>query len=402
MKIQTKFGEAFVLTGCPLLESTEALEWLTEVHESFDGTETRYALRDAPRQYLSFSYLSMRKAMGDMFHMLYANLRGQWAIPLPMCKVSLQQIDGDFIAFDTSETIADLRVDSYAIIQSNEGFHVVELIERGRYIIVQEEIRNEENEIIQELVTEYQDGFRLSESVIASNATLMPLRICILEGDASLSLGFQRSHSSVVFRVLAEDLPEHEGAEPEQYKSKDIYWNPLLLNGDSLDAALSQHQNIVDNSVGGFQQFTHHAKPRYIKPFTSLLKTWSEYHSYRHFLFRRLGRCREFWMPLQEKHLNILNTANITTSLSTNTKYIVDADRKHIAVERKDGTWSAHEITARTGGSLTVSPAINTHANNIEYISYLGLYRLDADRVEFEFLGAGVSRITVDIVELAS
>ena len=75
MKIQTAYGEVHVLTNCPLLESTERLEFLTEMHESFDGSEERNALRDAPRQILSFKYVQMQKAMGDLFHMLYANLR---------------------------------------------------------------------------------------------------------------------------------------------------------------------------------------------------------------------------------------------------------------------------------------------------------------------------------------
>ena len=56
MKIQTKYGEVNVLANCPLLDSTERLEWMTEVHESFDSTELRYPLRDAPRQVLSCSW----------------------------------------------------------------------------------------------------------------------------------------------------------------------------------------------------------------------------------------------------------------------------------------------------------------------------------------------------------
>ena len=188
----------------------------------------------------------------------------------------------------------------------------------------------------------------------------------------------------------------------ELYQGEDIYFKPLLLDGDSLEMTLTQHQNIVDNDVGGFQQFTHWKKPRYLKPFKSLLKGWDQYTEYRQFLFRRMGRYQAFWMPLYEKHLNILNTGNISTSLSTNTKYVLEADRKHIAVKRKNGTWTAHEITAKTGGSLTVSPAINAHRNDIQTICYLGLHRFDADQIEFQFLGAQITQVTVPIVELSS
>ena len=111
MKIQTSYGEVHVLTNCPLLESTESPEWMTEVHEAFDGSEIRYPLRDAPRQILNFKYTEMRKAMGDMFHMLYANLRKQWGIPLRQVKRSIPDItDDDYIILDAADTIADLRV----------------------------------------------------------------------------------------------------------------------------------------------------------------------------------------------------------------------------------------------------------------------------------------------------
>ncbi len=403
MKIQTKYGEVHVLTDCPLLDSTERLEFKTEVHEAFDGSEERYIQRDAPRQVLSFNYVNMQKAMGDMFHMLYANLRKQWGIPLPQFRQTIQDIDNDdFIIMDTTAHPADLRV-GFLLLESSEGFQTAEAVSIGRYIIVQEEIRDPEtDEIIQELITEYQDGFRLAANVTVTNASIMPLRICIIDGDASINAGGFWSSASVVFRVIAEDLPEHAGDVPEQYQSNDIYFKPLLLDGNALEMTLTQHQDIVDGDVGGFQDFTHWAKPRYLKPFKSLLRNWSEYSAYRRFLFRRMGRYQAFWLPLYEKHLNILNTGNITTSLSTNTKYLFEADRKHIAVKRKDGTWTAHEITAKTGGSLTVSPAINAQRNNIQTICYLGLHRLDADQIEFQFLGAHKTQVTVPIVELSS
>ena len=403
MKIQTKYGEVHVLTNCPLLDSTERLEFKTEVHEAYDSSEDRYIQRDAPRQVLSFNYVNMQKAMGDIFHMLYANLRKQWGVPLPQFRQLIpDMVDSDFIIMDTKAYSADLRV-GFILLESSEGARVAEIVSIGRYIIVQEEIRDPETqEIIQELITEYQDGFRLAADVTATNASIMPMRICIIDGDASINTGGFWSNSSVVFRVIAEDSPEFEADVPEQFLGDDIYFKPLLLDGDSLEMTLTQHQNIVDADVGGFQQFTHWKKPRYLKPFKAVLKAWDQYSEYRKFLFRRMGRFQAFWMPLYEKHLNILNAGNITTSLSTNTKYLLEADRKHVAVKRKDGTWTAHEITAKTGGSLTVSPSINAHRNDIQTICYLGLHRLDADQIEFQFLGAQITQVTVPIVELSS
>ena len=291
MKIQTKYGEVHVLTDCPLLDSTERLEFKTEVHQSFDGTEIRYIQRDVPRQVLSFNYVNMQKAMGDIFHMLYANLRKQWGIPLPQFRQIIPDIeDSDFIVMDTTAHPADLRV-GFILFEGSAGFQFAEVVSIGRYIIVQEEVRDPDTgEIIQKLETEYQDGFRLSVNITAAGTTILPLRICIIDGDASINTGGFWSNSSMAFRVIAEDLPEYAGDAPEQYQGEDIYFKPLLLDGNSLEMTLTQHQNIVDGDVGGFQQFTHWEKPRYLKPFKSLLKNWGEYSAYRQFLFRRMGR----------------------------------------------------------------------------------------------------------------
>jgi len=111
MKIQTQYGEVHVLTNCPLLNSTERLEFKTEVHEAYDSSEDRYIQRDAPRQVLSFNYVNMQKAMGDIFHMLYANLRNLWGIPLPQFRPLIPDLeDSDYIPLSTAAHIADLRV----------------------------------------------------------------------------------------------------------------------------------------------------------------------------------------------------------------------------------------------------------------------------------------------------
>ncbi|WEI04526.1 hypothetical protein PYR78_06110 [Acinetobacter johnsonii] len=118
---------------------------------------------------------------------------------------------------DTTAHQADLRV-GFILLESSEGAQVAEIVSIGRYIIVQEEIRDPETqEIIQELITEYQDGFRLAADVTATNASIVPLRICIIDGDASINTGGFWSNSSFVFRVIAEDSPEHSGDVPEQY-----------------------------------------------------------------------------------------------------------------------------------------------------------------------------------------
>lgn len=403
MKIQTKYGDAVVLAQCPLLTSTEKLEWLTEVHESFGGDEIRHPLRDAPRQVLKFEYAAFKKALGDMFHMVWAYMSDLWAIPLKQISLPVPDTDGDFIVFDTANVATHLFVGGYALIETATEQHVVEITDIGRYVIVQEEIRDlDTDEIIQELETEYQDGFRISKSIDVINAKISPLRICVMTDDVDLSVRSKMVGYGIEFHVLAEDAPSYTAEIPAQYQGFDFYTMPLLLDGTSLGMRLHKHQNRVDGDVGGFKTYSHWQKPRYEKKLNSLIFSKQHYLDYYKFLYRRAGRYCEFWQPLYEKHLNILNTGFVGTVLNIGTKFIFEADRKHIAVRKMDGTWSAHEITQKSEQYFTVSPPINAQRSQIKSICYLGLYRFDSDHIEFEFLGKGRARTTVQIVEIGN
>lgn len=381
MKVQTKYGEVYVLTDCPLLDSTERLEWMTEVHESFNNAEQRLQLRDAPRQILSYNYTQHNKEMGDLFNMLYAGLRKQWGIPLKQYALAVPDVvNSDFLQMDTSTYSIDLNVGDYVLI----GSDFVEITEIGRYVVIDE-------------VPTYQDGFRLSTQVTTTSATMTPVRICIIDGDAGWNIGGFWSNAAMQFRVLAEDSPEYEAEQPTQYAGHDIYLKPLFLDGDSLEGTLTQQQNIIDGDVGGFQSYTRHAKPRYLKPFKTLMKNKQEYIDFRKFVFRIAGRFRDFWMPVYENTLNITNTGIVYNTLNYSNEYVIEANRKHVAVRNLSGTWSAHEITNISSNSITVSPAINSE---ITQVCYLGLYRFDTDSIEFQFLGGDVVQSTVLITEL--
>lgn len=391
MQIQTKYGPVHVLTACPLLDSTETLQFLTEVHENYDGSEDRLNLRDRARQTLSFNYVNFQKAMGDMFHMLYANLRKLWGIPLVQSKQFFSTVDDDFIQLDTSLCIADFN-QSYALIDSE----LVEIIEIGRYVITG---YDEDDQPI----LKYQDGFKLNKSIEASNTYITPLRICIIDGDVSIAASGFYARQDIAFRVIDEDCPEITGESPPQYQDHDIYFKCLLMEGDSLSMTLQQHQVVIDGDLGGFQDFTNWKAPRYLKPFKSLLKNQNEYFEFKNFLFRRLGKYNAFWLPLYEKHLNVVSASN--TWIEVDNEYVIEADRKHIAV-KINNIWSAHEITSKTKNGnntrLNITPNLNAAWSQVQSVCYLGLYRLAADTAEFSFLGAGMSQTNIPIVELST
>jgi hypothetical protein len=407
MKIQTDHGEVHVLTACPLLDSTESFEFLTEIERADDGTEYRNILRPLPRQYLSFSYIAMQQALGDLFHMLSANMRKLWGIPLVHLKKAMSDVVfDDFIAMDTSKNSSDYHLGHVLIRQSNVEDRVEQIIGVGRYIVTQQSIIDPvTQEVIEPEQVEYQDGYRLANAITTSNAFMMPLRICILLGDVDSSAWHNGMQTKLEFAVLAEDGPDFCEIVPTQYKNEDFYTAPLLLSGSSLEMNLSQHQTVVDGAIGGFTQYTDHDKPRYSKPMRCVMKSQNELIDFRKFLMRRFGRFRPFWLPLYERHLNIVSTGMLSNWLDVGTNYVIEADRKHLAVKIND-VWQAHEITNKVINSgitrLTVSPALNVQRNQIQSVCYLALHRLDADRIEFAFLGVGISTTTILMQEIST
>lgn len=397
MKLQTtQYGEVHVLTKCPLLDSSERLEWLTEVHEAYSSDEERFGLRESPRQILGFNYMTVRKEMGDMFHMIYANLRKTWGIPLKHLTQPMPDTNDNFIQMETLSNLSDLRI-GYALIETATTVTVVEIIGIGRDVLVQAEVRDPEtDEVLQEEIIEHQDGFVLSETIEVTNAKITPLRICIIDGDANFNTGGFWAKQQLTFLVLAEDSPVAVEVVPAQYESHDIYFKCPLLDGDSLQMALTQHQVIVDNGIGQFTQFSDWDAPRYLKPFKSLLKNRAEFIEYRKFLFRRAGQSRAFWMPLFEQHLHVISSTN--GSITVDNTYLVKADRQHLAI-KTGGVWSAHKITARNATTLTFTPALN---KPLQAVCYLGLHRFAADQIEFSFLGKDIVQTTVPIVELST
>ncbi|RSC23561.1 hypothetical protein [Acinetobacter sp. FDAARGOS_515] len=386
MKINTSFGELILLTNCPLLETKERLEFKTDVHASYDGSaEERIPLRDQARQSFTMPYVVVYNQIAPLYNSLYEGLRKEFAIPQVLEREVIPDINNqDFIEFDTSLKLGYMPAKSLALIDSNEGKIVVEITEIGRYQVIDEE-------------TVYVDGYRLNQAITATNATITPIRRCIIDGDVGSQINGLMMKSTVNFRVI--DNPEYENSpDPEQFKGDDLYFIPLLLDGDYLDISFTQLQSIVDGDTGLFGQFTPWLNPQILKNLRVIIKTRQEFNDYKKWFYRRRGKLNQFWLPTYEQNLNLVSRSGSTITVKDD-NYLIS--RKHIAIKAND-VWSAHEVTyvssAADNKVLTLNPEPPV---NIQRISYLGLYRLNSDSVEFNFLGADIVEAVVPILELS-
>lgn len=382
MKVTINERDYILLTKCPLLETTERYEFKTDVHQSFDASsEERIPLLDVARQSFNWSIIAFRNEVPEMFNDLYSWMRKDYLVPQPLESQLVGDLSDDFIETDTSNL--GINVGTLILVTAQGVSSVVEVTEIGRYEVI-------------EGVPTYIDGYRLNEAVTATNAQIQPLRKVIIAGNPTSQANGLMFKPTLNLRVL--DSVEYPmSAEPQQYKGDDIYFTPLLLDGDFLDLNFEQHQAIVDGEIGQFWQFTHWLNPLINKNFRVIMKSRQDYIDYKKWFYRRRGRLNPFWMPSYQNNFNLVSRSPSSITVK-NDNYL--SDRKNIAI-KANGIWTAHSVTSSVVigqnivMNLTPQPPVN-----IERVSYLGLYRLNSDAVEFYFKGADIVEATVPIVEI--
>lgn len=391
MKLTTEnFGEVVLLTSPALVGATESIGFKTDVFESKNGTEARIPLKDKARQTLGFSSIALKHELAQNFNVQWGGIRKNWAVPL----FQESQFVGDVI----SETVVidEKEVAQTSVLCRTDIFSFYD----GCLAL----LKNDVEQVLVEVQTVESDRLLLANAVNIANAKLYPVRVCFINGDISRQISGLHTQSSVTFIVI--DEPEVAENVPDQFLENDLHKFCLMLDGSSLDATISQQQNMINNEVGVIYQGTDWGFARYSKQYRTILRGPEELYAYRQFLFRRRGKYRPFWLPTYEANMRCKSTGFVSSVLlieSDQYKQLAD-QRKHIAI-KSNGVWTVHTITASalvSGSTVqaTLSPALNKEASTVQLISYLGLHRLDADSVDLNYQGAGIVEVSVPILEI--
>ena len=383
MKVSIDSQEYILLTQCPLLDTSERYTFKTDVHKSYNGaTEERIPEIDEARQAMTYSLSSYRAETVGLFNETYSWVRKEYLVPQPLESKEVGNLADDFIECDTDDI--SINTDSLILIQPESGaLEVRKVTEIGRYEVIEDE-------------PVYIDGYRLNEAVTANDATIYPLRKCIIDGNVNAQINNATFSPMLSLRVL--DNAEYPIAEaPQQYENEDIYFMPLLLDGDYLDIEFQQHQNIVDGEIGKFWSFTNWANPLVAKNLRIVMHSREEYYQLKQWFYRRRGMLNPFWLPTYEHNFNVISAGG-SSLVVKNESFL--SSKTSIAV-KSNGVWSAHAITNKTVSAnsvdMNVFPQLPT---KIERISYLDLYRLGSDTIEFMFKGNDIIETTLPIVEL--
>lgn len=382
-KITTSlFGELAILPFQAEAPVVETLEFLTDVCNSFNGTEKRIQLRTKPRQSFDYTVPLQLWQAAKSFSTEYRALRKRWAIPVWTEAQYVGNIAAHAASITCDTTLYDLRANSLAFLYAGpESWQIVEVSTKTASSV------NVSNDLF------YMKG-----------AWLMPVRLGWIADKIDKPTSGYAGKTSLKFEI--DDSQEITPAAPAQYLGNDIYFDASLLSGGSLSRFLQSRVDIVDYDLGKVARRSPWINARYGSPHRSLLKGQSEVKAYRDFLYRRAGKFRAFWNPTFESNFRVVDTGTVTNILTVENDGFLDyMPRTNIAVQSVSGVWQTSVITSfqQIAGDkiqLTLAAPLNINSLDIYRISYLGLNRFDTDRIELRYIGNGVVESEVTVLEI--
>lgn len=361
-------------------EFLESLEWKTDLFESEAGKEEARKVRDVPRQIFSLTAYAGKDDTQLAYNLLYSGLSSQWGVPV----WSEAQAAG---SIPVSSTIAyvetanrDFRVGSLAIAwESPSKYQVLTVNDIGSVYITFDE-----------------------QSIGFANAQFMPLRIGRILQEPKRAFNGSDLYLTIKFQI--EDVLLLEPSEPAQFAGYDVNFPDTegLLDGERAEGEFVNRDDLIDFELGQVGHYTpwDHAKVTY--PYNVLLDGLQDEYPFREWLYRRSGRYSKFWMPTWEQDLRVSSYTNSTLTVYDDNFTATASIRRTIAIESTDGHWVACSIVSVSdpvGGLITLTLSESLQ-QDVQRVSWLGLRRLNSDRVEISHGTGGISRCSVAVIEV--
>lgn len=362
----------------------EILEWKTEVLTTNTGYEQRIRLRKQARHSVRSYYPIPREAMRAAFNRAYGWLQRSWAVAMWADIQYIGPINNGATSIICDTTKYDFRPNSLVCVWESYSL----------------------NQVI-EITDVFPGSISLTRVMSGSftKAYLMPVRIGVPNG------GIRRltdgSNTSLGIEYEFKDNTDLNPTAPAQFLGYDIYYDETLMSSGATEERLIARMDTVDYETGPIDYYPPWRYNRRARDSYFLNEDPEATWTFKKWLHRRAGRLRPYWLPTFENNLQLLTQGNVGSTLqcSSDDYRSMAADRIHLAIELTNGTWYPRTVT---GSSIVNSSVINVgidsplnvDASLIKQICYLGLHRLDTDRVEMDWIGGGVNSANIRILEL--
>lgn len=381
-------GPVAVLPFQPEAPLKETLDWKTDLMTAWDGTEYRQEIRHAPRQSFQMVCPVRPEHQPLAQHLLYgARDAEHWGVPVWMEAQEVGALSLGTTTIPAETAYRDFRVGGWVLVWDNP--------ERWRVARIKA-LTDDRIELAEELG---QTMFR---------AWAAPLRIARVGATPDRLLNGHRSELALVFDV--EDNVRLPDPSVETYEGYDLVLDEsLTTNSVGVSEKTTSNVELLDYDSGLVAKYSRWLRPKVIRPRRIITQGARELWELRQWLHRRSGRLRPFWLPSGENDLRLGMSGTITNHLMFfNDGYMSMAVRpEHVAIQTLEGTWYARKLLdpRLTGAIVTAElsePLPNVDSGSIFRVSFLGLKRLDTDKIDLQYVGGGVCTCDMNILELES
>lgn len=387
MKVTTtNFGEINFFPYTAMVPVVETLDWVTDVIDATWGYEERHKLREFPRQSFGFQFPLTADKRREALNSLYSDIREFWYVPL----WTEQQYVGNI---SSGQTTVDCSTLLYNFNLNDDGFGMAVLHDGTDYQIL-------------EYTGKTATSITGVSTDVMAGAYLFPVKKGIISGKpVEKTNGLE---SVVSFTFVVDDSLDLLELTPVKYNGDDIYYDKIPIIKDSISRDILRKQELIDYKIGPFESSTEWVNSRIGSPYNDILDGPSEVRDFRTFAYRRSGKYRRFWSPTFSSDMICVSTGLVGGTILVKSDSIIyyAQDRDNIAVLATDGTYYPRGITGYSQidanrVELTLDSNLNLQANEISSISFLGLCRLNSDKITLTWIGNSVAKMSTSIVELS-
>lgn len=370
----------------------ETVGWMTDLFRAVDGSEDSIALRQAPRQGFGMTYVAQPTGSErDAFNTLYGALTLPWAIPVWSEAAYVGTVNSGATGVSVDTTVRDFRAGTLALLWGGS---------RGDWEIVKL------TTVLAGSVT-----FPATASTVR-NAYILPVRVGRVKSQPTRQVGGFGQLVKLEYEV--DDNIAFVPAAPTQFLGEDIYFDESLLgSGESIGEKIFTDDELTDFEVGRVENYTFWANSRTNRQHRVFCNDAIEAWNFKLWLHRRMGKYRRFWQPSFTSDLRLFPASYPTPILLGNVvglynNYYTDwaSGRTHIAFQSiSTKAWVVRTVEGHSGPgvnvNVTLDDSVGLVSDDIARICFLGLKRLDTDRVEIDWIGNGKCESSMQIVEVS-
>lgn len=372
----------------------ETLQWASTVYTAFSGREQRMSLRGQPRRLYEFG-LRLHKSDVSLFDVLTFGWQGRmFSVPL-----------WNEIGYLT----ADVAVGSLLLPFDTSNFTA----KVGGSVVA---FRTAEDYEIFQIADVEPDGLVLAGETIKTwprGSRVFPLMTSLMSANVSTTRRAS-THLDAIVRFTGSPLdtvPRIDATPADQlYLGEELYLRETNWR-NALSITTEARGSVADKGRGPIRAQPSATFPTVIRRFMWTLKTRDDASALRAFFGRRVGKVNPVWMPSGVDDLSLIDNVtagDISVSVAFSEYQSLIANhpaRTHVVFIMRDGTHHARRmqsITSLPDGTslLTLNEALSVSfaPADVKRVSYLGLYRLGADEVDFEWFTDTVSEVETNLV----